>query len=136
VGTPESYLGAERAERFLNGAIEPGTHLYRLPSEMLTDLPESHLAYAGRWRIDRSHATAAGPGARIYLRFSASRAFLVLGASGGPHTVRVELDGRPHGTVTVRGNRLYELVRLPRPGSHLLTLTLDPGTEAYAFTFG
>jgi cytochrome c biogenesis protein CcdA/thiol-disulfide isomerase/thioredoxin len=136
VGTPESYLGAERAERFLNGAIETGTHRYRLPGEMLTDLPESHLAYAGRWRIDRSHATAAGPGARIYLRFSASRAFLVLGASGGPHTVRVELDGRPHGTVTVRGNRLYELVRLPRPGGHLLTLTLDPGTEAYAFTFG
>jgi cytochrome c biogenesis protein CcdA/thiol-disulfide isomerase/thioredoxin len=136
VRTPESYLGAERAERFLNGAIEPGTHHYRLPGEMLTDLPESHLAYAGRWRIDHSHATAAGPGARIYLRFSAGRAFLVLGAAGGPHTVRVELDGRPHGTVTVRGNRLYELVRLRRPGSHLLTLTFDPGTEAYAFTFG
>jgi hypothetical protein len=50
--------------------------------------------------------------------------------------VRVELDGRPRGTVTVDGNRLYELVRLPRPGSHLLTLTLAPGTEAYAFTFG
>ena len=39
-------------------------------------------------------------------------------------------------TVTVRGNRLYELVRLPRPGEHRLALTLAPGTEAYAFTFG
>ena len=99
-------------------------------------LPPAHLAYQGRWRIDDSHATAEGRGARIHLNFSASRVFLVLGARGGPHMVRVELDGRPHGTVTVRGNRLYELVRLPRPGEHRLALTLAPGTEAYAFTFG
>jgi hypothetical protein len=31
---------------------------------------------------------------------------------------------------------LYELVRLATPGEHRLTLTLAPGTEAYAFTFG
>jgi cytochrome c biogenesis protein CcdA/thiol-disulfide isomerase/thioredoxin len=136
VETPESYLGSERAERFLNGAIEPGTHDYRIPGEELSALPPSHLAYQGRWQISASHATAAGRGARVYLRFSASRVFLVLGARGGAHTVGVELDGRPHGSVTVRGNRLYELVRLPRPGSHALALTLEPGTEAYAFTFG
>jgi cytochrome c biogenesis protein CcdA/thiol-disulfide isomerase/thioredoxin len=136
VQTPESYLGAERAERFLNGAIEPGVHRYTLPGAALAALPPAHLAYEGRWRIDDSHATAAGPGARVHLNFSASRVFLVLGARGGPHTVRVAVDGRPHGTVTVRGNRLYELVRLPRPGEHRLALTLAPGTEAYAFTFG
>ena len=60
----------------------------------------------------------------------------MLGARGGPHAVRVDLDGRRRGTVVVRGNRLYELVRLPRPGRHRLALTLAPGTEAYAFTFG
>jgi cytochrome c biogenesis protein CcdA/thiol-disulfide isomerase/thioredoxin len=136
VQTPESYLGAERAERFLNGAIEPGTHDYRLQPAAIASLPPAHLAYEGRWRIDDSHATAAGRGARIHLNFAATRVFLVLGARGGPHTVRVAVDGRPHGTVTVRGNRLYELVRLRRPGEHRLSLTLAPGTEAYAFTFG
>jgi len=136
VETPESYLGAERAERFLNGAVEPGTHDYRLSAAAIAALPPAHLAYEGRWRIDDSHATAAGRRARLHLNFSASRVFLVLGARGGPHAVRVQLDGRPHGTVTVRGNRLYELVRLRRPGEHRLTLTLAPGTEAYAFTFG
>jgi thiol-disulfide isomerase/thioredoxin len=136
VGTPESYLGAERAERFLNGAIEPGTHDYRLSADAIAALPPSHLAYQGRWRIDDSHATAAGPNARVYLRFAASRVFLVLGARNGPHPVRVKVDGRPRGTVTVRGNRLYQLVRLPQPGEHVLTLALAPGTEAYAFTFG
>jgi cytochrome c biogenesis protein CcdA/thiol-disulfide isomerase/thioredoxin len=136
VQTPESYLGAERAQRFLNGAIVPGTHDYRLSADAIAALPPAHLAYEGRWRIDDSHATAAARGARIHLNFSASRVFLVLGARGGPRPVRVELDGRPHGTVKVRGNRLYELVRLARPGEHRLTLDMAPGTEAYAFTFG
>jgi cytochrome c biogenesis protein CcdA/thiol-disulfide isomerase/thioredoxin len=136
VETPESYLGAERAQRFLNGAIEPGVHDYRLPAGAIGALPAAHLAYEGRWRVGASHATAAGPGARIHLNFSASRVYLVLGARGGPHAVRVEVDGSPRGTVTVRGNRLYELVRLRRPGEHRLALTLTPGTEAYAFTFG
>ena len=81
VQTPESYLGAERAERFLNGAIEPGTHDYRLSGDAIAALPPAHLAYQGRWRIDASHATAAGAGARIHLNFSASRVFLVLGAT-------------------------------------------------------
>ena len=136
VQTPESYLGAERAQRFLNGAIEPGVHDYRLPAGAIAALPAAHLAYEGRWHVGASHATAAGPGARIHLNFSASRVFLVLGARGGPHAVRVEVDGSPRRTVTVRGNRLYELVRLRRPGEHRLALTLAPGTEAYAFTFG
>jgi len=136
VETPESYLGAERAERFLNGAIEPGSHDYRLSGDAIAALPPAHLAYEGRWRITGSHATAAGSDSRIHLNFSASRVFLVLGARGGPHAVRVDLDGRRRGTVVVRGNRLYELVRLPRPGRHRLALTLAPGTEAYAFTFG
>jgi cytochrome c biogenesis protein CcdA len=29
-----------------------------------------------------------------------------------------------------------QLVELPSPGSYLLTLSLQPSTEAYAFTFG
>jgi thiol-disulfide isomerase/thioredoxin len=136
VQTPESYLGAERAERFLNGAIEPGIHDYRLTAGAIAALPPAHLAYEGRWLIAGSHATAVGPGARLHLNFSASRVFLVLGAPGGPHTVRVSLDGRARAPVTVRGNRLYELVRLRSPGEHRLALTLAPGTEAYAFTFG
>src|SRR4051812_44150815 len=82
VETPESYLGARRAERFLTGAIEPGLHEYRLTGDALAALPPSHLAYTGRWRIDASHATAAGAGSRIHLSFSASRVYLVLGTSG------------------------------------------------------
>jgi thiol-disulfide isomerase/thioredoxin len=136
VATPESYLGSERAERFLNGPIEPGTHDYQLPGGAIAALPPSHLAYTGRWRIDPSRATAAGRRSRLYLRFRASKVFLVLGARGGPGRVQVELDGKPRGELAVHDQRLYDVVALPRPGGHVLALTLAPGTEAYAFTFG
>ena len=134
--TPESYLGAERAARFLNGPIEEGRHDFDLPGGAVDALPRDHLAYEGPWRIDASHGTAAGRGARLYLRFSARRVFLVLGARGTSRTVGIAVDGRRRRELTVTETRLYDIVTLPRPGEHLLTLTLAPGVEAYAFTFG
>jgi hypothetical protein len=38
--------------------------------------------------------------------------------------------------VTVRRQRLYELVSLPRAGEHRLSLRFEPGVAGYAFTFG
>ena len=40
------------------------------------------------------------------------------------------------GVVTVRGQRLYTLVSLPRSESHRLSLRFAPGVSGYAFTFG
>jgi thiol-disulfide isomerase/thioredoxin len=133
--TPESYLGAARADRFLNGLILPGRHPYGLPQGALAHLPLHHLAYEGEWRIRGSHAVA-GPRARLHIRFRAQRVFLVLGTPAGTREVAVWVDGRAERTVEVREHRLYELVELPRRGAHLLTLRMQPGTEAYAFTFG
>jgi hypothetical protein len=58
----------------------------------------------------------------------------------------VSLDGRPvsaaeagddvhDGAVTVRRQRLYHLVRLPRSEEHVLTLRVDRDVSGYAFTF-
>jgi cytochrome c biogenesis protein CcdA/thiol-disulfide isomerase/thioredoxin len=134
--TPESYLGADRAERFVNGALETGAADFRLPAGAVASLPAHHLAYEGRWGIGRSSATATRDGARLHLRFRARRVFLVLGTRGGRRTVEVALDGGRRRSINVGSHRLYELVRLARPGDHRLTLTLERGTEAYAFTFG
>jgi thiol-disulfide isomerase/thioredoxin len=134
--TPESYLGAERAQRFVNGPIRPGLADFRLSTAAVAALPPHHLAYQGRWRIAGSYALADENGARLDLRFLARRVFLVLGARGGTRRVEVTVDGGRRHTVTVGAHRLYDLVRLPRPGSHLLTLTFERGVEAYAFTFG
>jgi cytochrome c biogenesis protein CcdA/thiol-disulfide isomerase/thioredoxin len=134
--TPESYLGAARAERFVNGRLELGTADFRLPEPGPRILPLHHLGLDGRWRVEPSRAVAAGPDSRVHLRFAAKRVFLVLGASGGPKQVEVQVDGRRRRTVQVTGHRLYEVARLPRPGVHLLTLHAQAGTEAFAFTFG
>jgi cytochrome c biogenesis protein CcdA/thiol-disulfide isomerase/thioredoxin len=134
--TPESYLGFERAERFVGTPPEPGRARFAPPPGRAGAIPLHHLALEGRWRVERARSVAAGEDARLHLRFRARRVFLVLGSAGGPRSVAVRLDGRPRRAVRVRSHRLYEVARLPRAGEHLLTLTLPKGTEAYAFTFG
>lgn len=143
VTTPETYLGSARAEGFVNGPIEPGTHRYQAPPR----LGENKLAYGGTWRIGYHSATSVRR-SRLHLAFGARRVFLVLGSKGGEtREVRLKLDGRPipaslagrdvsGGTAVVRRQRLYRLVELPRAERHLLTLELDPGVSGYAFTFG
>jgi cytochrome c biogenesis protein CcdA/thiol-disulfide isomerase/thioredoxin len=145
LGTPETYLGAARAQGFLNGPILPGRRDFRGGSEPV-DLPPNGFFYRGEWRIDQDSATALG-GSAIDLRFQAKRVFLVLGAEDRPGEVRVLLDGRPlvdseagedvsRGVAKIGDQRLYRLVELPRAGDHTLTVELDPGVTGYAFTFG
>jgi cytochrome c biogenesis protein CcdA/thiol-disulfide isomerase/thioredoxin len=144
VTTPESYLGAARAETVVNGPLLPGVGSYRLPAG--ARLPPDLLAYEGVWRISAESAAAVRD-SRIELNFGARRVFLVLGSPRGPRSLRVLLDGRPipdrlagddvHGGVaTIDEQRLYRLVDLPHVGRHTLTLKFSPGISGYAFTFG
>jgi len=141
VTTPETYLGAARAERFTNPILSPGTHRFRSSAEP----PPNEFAYRGRWRIALQSATAEG--GSLSLHFGARRVYLVLGSPGRTRRVRVLLDGHPiaaaeagadvHGaTVEVGSQRLYQLVDLPRVGEHVLTLRPERGVMGYAFTFG
>jgi cytochrome c biogenesis protein CcdA/thiol-disulfide isomerase/thioredoxin len=141
--TPESYLGADRAERFANGQITTGVHDYGSP----THPPEpDYLRYGGAWRITGASAIALSR-ARLQLNFSARRVFLVTGSPAGPRNVLVLLDGHPipqplagpdvhRSLATISFQRLYRLVALPRVERHFLTIEPDPGTTGYAFTFG
>jgi cytochrome c biogenesis protein CcdA/thiol-disulfide isomerase/thioredoxin len=142
VTTPETYLGAARAERFTNSMLSPGSHDFTAPRA----LPANEFAYHGRWNISLDSATAES-GASLDLNFGARRVYLVLGSPGRDRRMKVLLDGRPiaaadagsdvdGGAVTVSGQRLYNLVDLPAVGHHLLTLEPEAGVEGYAFTFG
>ena len=66
-----------------------------------------------------------------------------------PVAFRVTLDGHapgadhgadiaPDGTGSVGAQRLYQLLRLSQPGAeHTFAIEfLDPGVQAYSFTFG
>ena len=142
VTTPETYLGAARAERFTNSMLSPGSHDFTAPKA----LPANEFAYHGKWRITLESATA-GAGASLDLNFGARRVYLVLGSPGRDRKVKVLLDGQPissadagtdvhDGAVTVTGQRLYNLVDLPKVGHHVLTLEPEAGVQGYAFTFG
>jgi cytochrome c biogenesis protein CcdA/thiol-disulfide isomerase/thioredoxin len=142
VTTPETYLGAARAERFTNPLLSPGTHDFRPPPPPGKD----EFAYSGRWRITRESATAAGRSS-LALRFGARRVYVVLGAHGRARRMRVLLDGHPippslagadvrDGTVEISAQRLYEVVDLPRVEHHVLRLLPEPGVTGYSFTFG
>jgi cytochrome c biogenesis protein CcdA/thiol-disulfide isomerase/thioredoxin len=141
VTTPETYLGAARAERFVNPMLSPGSHDFgQVPRP-----GPNEFAYRGKWRIALESATAEA--GSLDLNFGARRVYLVLGSPGKTRGVRVLLDGKPipsavagadvrGGTVDVTAQRLYSLVDLPSVGHHLLTLEPEAGVMGYAFTFG
>jgi cytochrome c biogenesis protein CcdA/thiol-disulfide isomerase/thioredoxin len=141
VSTPETYLGAARAERFTNPVLSPGLHDFRNAPPP----PVDEFAFRGSWRIGLHSATAEG--GSLALHFGARRVYLVLGSPGRSRRVRVLLDGRPipdrfagadvrGGAVEVSSQRLYDLVDLPRVGQHVLSLAPERGVTGYAFTFG
>jgi thiol-disulfide isomerase/thioredoxin len=142
--TPETYLGTRRAQGFIAGEPLPGRRTY--PS-VAGALPLNAFAYGGTWSIGPEAATAVS-GATIDATVQAKNVYLVLSSAGGrPHAVQVLLDGRPvgdqeagadvrGGRATVRDQRLYALVSLPRDERHRLTLRFAPGVSGFAFTFG
>jgi cytochrome c biogenesis protein CcdA/thiol-disulfide isomerase/thioredoxin len=140
--TPESYLGAEKAERFQGDAVSLGVHDF---GSIEAPAPE-HLRYGGSWQVRQQSATARGR-STLSLDFHARDVFLVMGSATGSRSVRVLLDGRPisaakaggdvHAAVaSVSFQRLYRLVELPRVERHVLTVAPSPGTTVYSFTFG
>jgi cytochrome c biogenesis protein CcdA/thiol-disulfide isomerase/thioredoxin len=144
VATPETYLGTERAEGWLEKPRE-GAHDYGPAPTHALALNE--FAFSGSWRIAGQPATALSS-AGIDLDFEAKHVYLVLSSEGNrARSVQVLLDGRPisaadagsdvhDSRVSVTGERLYTLVSLPNDQRHRLSLRFAPGVTGYAFTFG
>ncbi|WP_175958348.1 cytochrome c biogenesis protein DipZ [Burkholderia sp. BCC0405] len=149
VRSPETYVGYARAESFTSpgGVVRDAAHRYDAPAH--PDLNDWGLA--GTWRVGAERASLDAPSGRIVYRFHARDLHLVLGpgANGQPVRFRVTIDGTApgaaHGTDvdaqgygTVTGQRLYQLVRQPGAIADRTFAVefLDPGVNAYAFTFG
>ncbi|HMJ32952.1 MAG TPA: cytochrome c biogenesis protein DipZ [Baekduia sp.] len=132
--TPETYVGAARAQGFVGTPPAKGTRTYRAPA----GAPPLHaFALGGTWAIGDEAATAVSH-ATLTASVQARFVYLVLSPPAGGRRGRVDVtvDGRRSRTVTVDRQRLYTLAELPRNGRHRLDLALAPGTSAYAFTFG
>ena len=137
--TPETYVGAERADGFTT-APKTGRHNY--PATPTHALGLNQFTLGGTWDISGQAATAVRT-ATLSARVRAKDVYVVLGPPPNheqrPATVGralVALDGKPYRSLAVGNQRLYSVASLRRPGVHVITLRLSPGVSAYSFTFG
>jgi cytochrome c biogenesis protein CcdA/thiol-disulfide isomerase/thioredoxin len=147
--SPETYIGYERAEHFasIESVARGHEQDYAIPPSLATN----EWALAGAWTIGGEKATLAKAGGRVAFRFHARDLNLVLGPGTDGRAVRfrIAIDGKPpgddhgidagaDGSSEVTSQRLYQLVRT-KGGIADRTFEiefLDPGVEAFAFTFG
>jgi thiol-disulfide isomerase/thioredoxin len=145
----ENYVGHERTENFASrgGAVVDKPHVYAAPARFkLNDW-----ALVGDWTVGEQRTVLNKPNGRIAYRFHARDLHLVMGpaAPGASVRFRVLIDGQPpaaahgidvddQGNGTVTDQRLYQLIRQPKPiaDRQFEIEFLDPGVEAFAFTFG
>jgi thiol-disulfide isomerase/thioredoxin len=145
----ENYVGQERTENFTSpgGAVLDKPHAYAAPARLRLN----QWALVGDWTVGKGAIALNKANGRIVYRFHARDLHLVMGPAtrGTPVRFRVLVDGQPpgasHGTDvddqgngTVSEQRLYQLIRQPGPiaDRQFEIEFLDPGAEAYAFTFG
>ncbi|HET8850908.1 MAG TPA: thioredoxin family protein [Ktedonobacteraceae bacterium] len=147
--SPENYVGDARTENFASpsGAILNKPRVYAAPARFSLN----EWALTGEWTIKREATVLNKANGRIAYRFHARDLNLVMGpaAHGRSARFRVFIDrqapGAAHGSDideqgngTVSDQRLYQLIRQPKPiaDRQFEIEFLDAGVEAFAFTFG
>jgi thiol-disulfide isomerase/thioredoxin len=147
--SPENYVGYGRAENFASpgGAVRDKPHVYAAPARLRLNAS----ALSGDWTVGKQATALNKPNGRIVYRFHARDLHLVMGPAvpGTSVRFRVFIDGKPPGAAhgvdvddqgngTVTEQRMYQLIRQPKPitDRQLEIEFLDSGVEAFAFTFG
>jgi thiol-disulfide isomerase/thioredoxin len=147
--SPENYVGYERTENFASpgGAVLAKRRVYAAPARLRLN----QWALSGDWTMGKQATSLNKANGRIVYRFHARDLHLVMGPAtrGTSVRFRVLIDGQPPGAahgidVDDQGNgtateqRLYQLIRQPKPiaDRQFEIEFLDPGVEAFAFTFG
>jgi len=147
--SPENYVGYERTQGFVSsGGAAPDTRRrYAVPARLRLN----QWALSGEWTVGPQATVLNQANGRIAYRFHARDLHLVMGPAARGRSVRfrVLVDGQPPGAAhggdvddqgngTVTEQRLYQLIRQPKPIAErqFEIEFLDPGVEAFAFTFG
>ncbi|MEF0943845.1 cytochrome c biogenesis protein DipZ [Rhizobium sp. BR 362] len=144
----ETYIGYKEASNF----VSPEGLNGNTTQDYTTGQPGlNEWGLSGNWTVGSEQATLNKAGGGITYRFSARDLHLVLGPSADDKPVRfqVTVDGKApgashgadtdaEGNGTITETRLYQLVRQAGDvGERTFTVRfLDPGVEAYVFTFG
>ncbi len=145
----ENYVGHGRTENFKSpgGIASDRPRHYEAPAT----LRPNEWGLAGDWTVRKEAAAPNQSNGVITYRFHARDLHLVMSpaALGSSVRFRVRIDGQPPGAahgidVDEQGNgvvaeqRLYQLIRQPKPIAErqFEIEFLDPGVEVFAFTFG
>ena len=149
LNSPENYLGYDRTDGFegSEGVVPDKRHVYIAP----TRLQPNHWALAGDWTVAAGAITLNEPHGSIAYRFHARDLHMVMGpaVAGSEARFRVLIDGQPPGAAhgvdvdsqgngTVANQRMYQLVRQPKPivDRRFEIEFVDSGVDAFVFTFG
>ena len=147
--SPENYVGYERTENFASreGIGRDRRRLYTAPVRLALN----QWALVGEWTMGRQATVLSSSKGRIVHRFHARDLHLVMGPlrSENPVPFRVSIDGQPPGAAhggdvdeggngTVVEQRLYQLIRQPKPivDRQFEIEFPDAGVATFAFTFG
>jgi len=149
VRSSETYVGYARAEKFASPErmARDSRRIYSLPAR----LELNQWGLGGSWNIGAEHATLNSAPGKIVFRFHSRDLHMVLGPSkhGTPVRFKVRVNGAApgddhgsdsaaDGTGEIRQPRMYQLVRQKGPitDATFEIEFLDPGVEAFSFTFG
>jgi cytochrome c biogenesis protein CcdA/thiol-disulfide isomerase/thioredoxin len=149
LGSPETYVGYHRADHFASqeSIAKDSRRTYTLRPRLTLN----QWGLSGTWKVDEESAVLQSAPGKIAFRFHARDLHLVLGTAKDNKPVRftVTVDGAPpgedhgvdsdpSGAGTVQGHRLYQLIRQKGPVEDRTFEIefLDPGVQAFAFTFG
>ena len=147
--SPETYLGYGLAPNFASpgGAELNEPRSYEAPGR----LNRNHWSLSGEWTVQDRASVLNRAGGKIAYRFHARDVHLVMGPPrrDAPVPFRVLVDGEPPGDAhgldvdegghgTVAQQRLFQLIRQRESiTDRTFEITfIEPGVEAYAFTFG
>jgi cytochrome c biogenesis protein CcdA/thiol-disulfide isomerase/thioredoxin len=149
VASPETYIGYSRQQHYASPeAIQQDkAQNYTAPARLTVN----QWGLVGTWNVSGEHAALASAPGKVIFRFHARDLHLVLGPGkdGKPVRFRIKIDGTPpgddHGVDAnaagegvVKEYRLYQLVRQKGTVEDRTFEIefLDPGMQAFAFTFG
>ncbi len=145
---PETYVGYARTENFASPErmARDSRRTYSPPAT--AQLNEWGLS--GSWKLGAEQATLALVPGKIVFRFHSRDLHMVLGSkNGAPVHFKIKVNGAApgddhgsdsaaDGTGEIRQPRMYQLVRQKGPirDATFEIEFLDPGVEAFSFTFG
>ena len=147
--SPETYVGYRQSQRFASPerVAQDSRKTYSLP----TTPSLNEWGLGGSWNVGAESGVLQSAPGKIVFRFHSRDLHMVLGPTknGKPIRFKVKLDGippgdncgvdsTPDGNGEIREPRLYQLIRQKgRVEDRTFEIEfLDPGVQAFSFTFG